>query len=103
MKNSYEPVQCIMKYENGKVEVYIVNDTSFAGKVGLRLSGVPGEKEIGIKANDILLVDTLSCGENELITSELSINGKTVKNYLYTYSKKIDYVKYKELSGNKDE
>lgn len=105
VKNSYEPVQCIMKYENGKVEVYIVNDTSFEGNVGLKLSFVSGvkEKEIAIEANDILLVDTFSCGENELITSELNVNGKTVGNYLYTYSEKIDYTKYKKISGNKDE
>lgn len=102
VKNSYEPVQCIMKYENGKVEVYIVNDTPFEGKVVLKLSNA-SKKEIGIKANDILLADTVSCGENELITSELSVEGKTVKNYLYTYSRKIDYPTYKKLSGNKDE
>lgn len=102
VKNSYEPVQCIMKYENGKVEVYIVNDTPFEGKVVLKLSNA-SKKEIEIKANDILLVDTVSCGENELITSELSVEGKTVKNYLYTYSRKIDYPTYKKLSGNKDE
>lgn len=102
VKNSYEPVQCIMKYENGKVEVYIVNDTPFEGKVVLKLSNA-SKKEIEIKANDILLADTVSCGENELITSELSVGGKTVKNYLYTYSRKIDYTKYKKLSGNKDE
>lgn len=102
VKNSYEPVQCIMKYENGKVEVYIVNDTPFEGKVVLKLSNA-SKKEIEIKANDILLADTVSCGENELITSELSVGGKTVKNYLYTYSRKIDYPTYKKLSGNKDE
>lgn len=102
VKNSYEPVQCIMKYENGKVEVYIVNDTPFEGKVVLKLSNA-SKKEIEIKANDILLADTVSCGENELITSELSVEGKTVKNYLYTYSRKIDYPTYKKLSGNKDE
>ncbi len=102
VKNSYEPVQCIMKYENGKVEVYIVNDTPFEGKVVLKLSNA-SQKEIEIKANDILLADTVSCGENELITSELSVDGKTVKNYLYTYSRKIDYPTYKKLSGNKDE
>ena len=102
VKNSYEPVQCIMKYENGKVEVYIVNDTPFEGKVVLKLSNA-SKKEIEIKANDILLADTVSCGENELITSELSVDGKTVKNYLYTYSRKIDYPTYKKLSGNKDE
>ena len=102
VKNSYEPVQCIMKYENGKVEVYIVNDTPFEGKVVLKLSNA-SKKEIEIKANDILLADTVSCGENELITSELSVKGKTVKNYLYTYSRKIDYPTYKKLSGNKDE
>lgn len=102
VKNSYEPVQCIMKYENGKVEVYIVNDTPFEGKVVLKLSNA-SKQEIGIKANDILLADTVSCGENELITSELSVEGKTVKNYLYTYSRKIDYPTYKKLSGNKDE
>lgn len=102
VKNSYEPVQCIMKYENGKVEVYIVNDTPFEGKVVLKLSNA-SQKEIEIKANDILLADTVSCGENELITSELSVDGKTVKNYLYTYSRKIDYPTYKKISGNKDE
>ena len=102
VKNSYEPVQCIMKYENGKVEVYIVNDTPFEGKVVLKLSNA-SKKEIEIKANDILLADTVSCGENELITSELSVDGKTVKNYLYAYSRKIDYPTYKKLSGNKDE
>ena len=91
-----------MKYENGKVEVYIVNDTPFEGKVVLKLSNA-SKKEIEIKANDILLVDTVSCGENELITSELNVNGKTVKNYLYAYSEKIDYPTYKKLSGNKDE
>lgn len=99
VKNSYEPVQCIMKYENGKAEIYIVNDTSFKGKVRLKLSGVScaKEKEIEIKANEILLVDTVSCGENELITSELSFCGKTVGNYLFAYGEKIDYRKYKEL------
>ena len=98
VKNSYEPVQCIMKYENGKAEIYIVNDTSFKGKVRLKLSGVScaKEKEIEIKANEILLVDTVSCGENELITSELSFCGKTVGNYLFAYGEKIDYRKYKE-------
>ncbi len=99
VKNSYEPVQCIMKYENGKAEIYIVNDTSFKGKVRLKLSGVScaKEKEIEIKANEILLVDTVSCGENQLITSELSFCGKTVENYLFAYGEKIDYRKYKEL------
>lgn len=105
VKDSYEPVQCIMKYENGKVEVYIVNDTSFEGKVGLKISCVYGakEKEIEIKANEILLADTISCGENQLITSELNVCGKSVGNYLYTYGGKIDYRRYKELLRSKAE
>ena len=105
VKNSYEPVQCIMKYENGKVEVYIVNDTPSEFKGRLRLSGIFGikEKEIDIKANEIILVDTISCGENQFITSELNVCGKTVKNYLYTYGGKIDYRRYKELLRSKNE
>lgn len=104
VKNSYEPVQCIMKYEKGKVEVYIVNDTSFTGKVGLKLSLASGtkEKEIEIKANEILLFDTLNCDENRLITSELSACDKKINNYLYTYDEKIDYKRYKELLTRKD-
>ena len=104
VKNSYEPVQCIMKYEKGKVEVYIVNDTSFTGKVGLKLSLASGtkEKEIEIKANEILLFDTLNCDENRLITSELSVCDKKINNYLYTYDEKIDYKRYKELLTRKD-
>lgn len=88
-----------MKYESGKVEVYIVNDTSSGKKVKLRLSGVTGanEKEIEIGANEIILADTFNCDENRLITSELSVCGKTVKNYLYTYGEKIDFRKYKEV------
>ena len=93
-----------MKYEKGKVEVYIVNDTSFTGKVGLKLSLASGtkEKEIEIKANEILLFDTLNCDENQLITSELNVCGKSVGNYLYTYDEKIDYKRYKELLTRKD-
>lgn len=104
VKNSYEPVQCIMKYEKGKVEVYIVNDTSFTGKVGLKLSLASGtkEKEIEIKANEILLFDTLNCDENRLITSELSVCDKKINNYLYTYDEKIDYKRYKEFLTRKD-
>ena len=102
VKNSYEPIQCIMTFEKGKVEVYVVNDAVFEGKIKLRVSGLK-EKEITIKANEIVLVDTVSRGENELITSELDVNGKTVKNYLYTYGEKIHYPTYRKLLGNKDE
>jgi len=70
----------------------------------LKLSLASGtkEKEIEIKANEILLFDTLDCDENRLITSELSVCDKKINNYLYTYDKKIDYKRYKELLTRKD-
>ncbi|MDY4676564.1 MAG: hypothetical protein SO373_05400 [Candidatus Borkfalkiaceae bacterium] len=68
----------------------------------MKLSLASGTKEIEIKANEILLFDTLNCDENRLITSELSVCDKKINNYLYTYDEKIDYKRYKELLTRKD-
>lgn len=101
IKNSYEPTQCIMTYDDGMVNAYIVNDGDYCGKakITLAINGekVIFEKETEIKGGEIFFVGSVACKEGNLIESKLRYGNRKAKNYLYAYKEKINYDKYKKL------
>ena len=96
VRQSYEPVQCILA--DGKI--YIVNDGGYVGKAELRLTDGDGEilfgEEIWLDGAEVFVAGERNAEEGTIIFSELKFGDKIVRNYVYIYDQKIDYVRYRE-------
>ena len=96
VRQSYEPVQCILA--EGKI--YIVNDGGYVGKAELRLTDGDGEilfgEEIWLDGAEVFVAGERNAEEGTIIFSELKFGDKIVRNYVYIYDQKIDYVRYRE-------
>ncbi len=98
VKLSYEPVQCIT--DGGKV--YIVNDSGYKGKAILRLKDVEEkiffEKELELDGSAVSETGEINRDDGEIVFSELQIGNRKIRNYTYFYSKKINYIHYREYA-----
>lgn len=102
VKQSYEPLQCIMDQDGDTVRVYLVNDTGAAQSVSVCLTDENGsclfaaQKELSAE-NVVTELTALPARDNALLSSELISGKRKIKNYRYLYTEKIDYPTYRKL------
>lgn len=101
VRQSYEPLQCIMDQENETVCVYLVNDTGKAQSVTVKILD---------EARNVLFVRQTELAEDKIVTelpslpardgsvlfSEIHCENRIIKNYLYMYFDRIDYPAYRK-------
>lgn len=106
VRASYAPLQCVIDVEDGIAKCYLVNDRLDARHVFVRITDENGTERFSAQVRTqenraVTELAELPVREQTLLLTELRNKTRTVRNYRYVYTQKIDFPTYQSLWNKK--